>query len=179
MGLDSVEIVMGWEESFGIQIADEEATVIRTPQMAIDLIATKLGTTKASNSCLTLRAFHKLRTAIVAATDLARNKIKPTAKIRDLITSNRKQTWKAVQDAIGLPSLPFSRFRIGRLFGPPITVQDVTSWIITHCAKDLKNSDECWTLSEIRMVVRAVVTEVTGSRGYSGDDDFVKNIGID
>jgi len=42
MGLDSVEIVIDWEEEFGIVITDAEATVLRTPRQAMDLITTKL-----------------------------------------------------------------------------------------------------------------------------------------
>lgn len=42
MGLESVELVMAWEEEFGISIADEEAASLLTPRMAIDLIASKI-----------------------------------------------------------------------------------------------------------------------------------------
>ncbi len=38
MGMDSVELVMAWEESFGIAIADSDAGRLTTPGMAIDLI---------------------------------------------------------------------------------------------------------------------------------------------
>lgn len=39
--LDTVELVMAFEEEFGIEIPDEEAEKIQTVQNAIDYIATK------------------------------------------------------------------------------------------------------------------------------------------
>jgi len=51
MGLDSVEIVLGWEDAFQISISDEEAALLSTPAQAIDLIGSKLhaaGSLKAS-----------------------------------------------------------------------------------------------------------------------------------
>ena len=42
MGLDSVELVMGFEERFGIVISDEEAITLITPAAVIDLIAKKI-----------------------------------------------------------------------------------------------------------------------------------------
>jgi acyl carrier protein len=38
MGLDGVELVMSFEEAFGIELKDEEVTETRTPRMVIDLI---------------------------------------------------------------------------------------------------------------------------------------------
>ncbi len=38
MGLQSVELVMAWEEHFGIDIPNEVTATLETPRMAIDLI---------------------------------------------------------------------------------------------------------------------------------------------
>ena len=45
MGLDSVEILLGWEAALGVTIADAEAEVLVTPRQVIDLLAAKLGAT--------------------------------------------------------------------------------------------------------------------------------------
>ena len=42
MSLDSVELIMAWEEEFGISISDEEASNLVTPRLAIDLITKKI-----------------------------------------------------------------------------------------------------------------------------------------
>lgn len=40
--LETVELVMGFEDEFGVTITDEEAETIRTVQGAVDLIEQKL-----------------------------------------------------------------------------------------------------------------------------------------
>ncbi len=40
--LDTIELVMAFEEAFGIEIPDEDAEKIRTVQDAIDYIGTRL-----------------------------------------------------------------------------------------------------------------------------------------
>ena len=68
MGLDAVEIVMLWEENFGIRIEDSEAFELTTPRQAIDLISTKLRVVSASSFCPGLRAFNVFRLGVAQAT---------------------------------------------------------------------------------------------------------------
>lgn len=179
MGLDMIEIVMEWEETFGVTISDEEATTTRTPRMAIDLIVKKLGASEsAQNACLTLRAFHRLRHAITTTTGINRNCIRPSSRLRDLVRKNRRRTWAAVKKMSGLSSLPGELFWIGNWFMPR-TMADLTIWVVARTAKVLKDADAPWSRSQIRDVVRAVVTDVSGTRDYSDDDDFFKAIGLD
>ena len=42
MGLESVELVLAWEEAFDIAIADEDAEKLITPKHACDLIEREL-----------------------------------------------------------------------------------------------------------------------------------------
>ena len=173
MGLDAVEIVMGWEESFGISIANEEAESLRTPRQSIDLIASKLAAQdEPRQTCLTLRAFHRLRNSISTAASISRNRVRPNARLRVLVSTERRRTWDAVRSVCGISSLP------GLGWFSPRTVGDLTRWTVTHAAKDLKHPGEPWTRSEIRSVVRAVVTDVTGVEDFEDDDDFIRDIGI-
>jgi len=174
MGLDSVEIVMGWEESFGISISDDEAVTLRTPSLAINLIANKLGVGEESQRpCLTLRAFHRLRHSIMSAASVTRESVRPEARLKALISTDRR-TWDEVRAKCGMASLP----NPGWLFLPR-TVDDLTGWAVVHATKELKGPGESWTRSEIRNVVHAVVADVTGAKEFDDDDDFIHDIGID
>lgn len=180
MGLDSVEIVMGWEEALGVTITDAEATVTRTPRLAIDLVAAKLGAIDDHRgACLTLRAFNRVRRGFVFGAAVHRSAVTPDAKLRDLLPRHQRQAcWHAVQAASGLPALP----RLGWGFGiilAPTTVADVARSVVCISPKSLKTPNEPWTRNEIRIVVRTVVTEVCGAKGFSDDDDFIYDIGID
>jgi hypothetical protein len=179
MGLDSVEIVMGWEEALGVTITDAEATVTRTPRMATDLLAAKLGAVNDQpGACLTLRAFNRLRHAFLIGAGLPRDRITPKARLRDLLPHDRKSRWRAIQSASSLPALPGVGWGVGLVF-EATTVADVVHWVICHSAKALKAQNEPWTRSEVRAVVRTVVTDVCGATKFSDDDDFIYDIGID
>src|SRR5262245_50191926 len=173
MGLDAVEIVMGWEESFGISIADTEAVALRTPRQSIDLIATKLAAQdEVRGACITLRAFHRLRRSIATAAAVPSSSVRLEARLRDLVRTERRRTWDAVRCSCGISSLP------GLGWFSPRTVRDLTRWTVTHAAKELKQPGESWTRWEIRSVVRAVIADVTGVEDFEDDDDFIHDIGV-
>jgi len=175
MGLDSVEIVMGWEESFGISISNDEAMTLRTPGLAVDLIAQKLSAqNEPQRPCLTVRAFHRLRDSIINVANVPRKSVRPDARLNTLISTDRRHTWQAVRAGCGIASLP----NPGWLFLPR-TVGDLTLWAVVHATKELKGRGESWTRSEIRDVVRGVVSDVTGANEFEDDDDFIQDIGID
>jgi hypothetical protein len=177
MGLDMIEIAMGWEEAFGVSISDEEATTVRTARMAIDLMTKKLAVRETMQSaCLTFRAFHRLRRAIAGTAGINHNCIRPESRIRDLVRKDRRRTWATVRKISGLP-LPEPLFWIGN-WSLPRTMADLTLSVVARSAKELKDAEAPWSRSEIRDVVRAVVTDVTGTRDYSDDDDFFKDIGL-
>ena len=177
MGLDSVEIVMFWEESLGVAITDEEAAVITTPREATDLIAAKLGAVDHPRStCLTLRAFNRIRNAISSGAGVLRRDIRPEARLRELVPRrNRRSNWSAVQQSAGFPNLPGLGWGAGLLFSP-ITVADLAR--VGHYARTLKQPDAPWTRSQIREVVRIGVTEICGARDFSDDDGFIEDIGV-
>lgn len=176
MSLDTVEIIIGWEKSLGVSIADAEAETLRTPRQSIDLIAAKLAAQDGPRrACLTLRAFHRLRHSIMSVAGVSRDRVRPDVRLRDLLdTKQRRRNWEAVRSACGIASLPVP----GHWF-PPRTVGDLTRWVATYAAKDLKHPGEPWTRPEIRSVVRAVVTDVTGVNDFEDDHDFVHDIGIE
>lgn len=174
MGLDSVEIVIGWEETFGITIADAEAERLITPGDAIELIAGKLAALDQTWFCPTLRAFHRVRTGIRSAIDNRTKRIAPDNRIRDLhddISSG--QFWERFRAAAELPNFRRPRF----LFHRP-TVCDLVDAVLNQSLKDLLRPGEPWTRPLIRFGVRHAIADITGSRDFHDTDRFVQDIGI-
>ncbi len=88
MGLDSVELVMEFEEAFGVELKDEEVTRIVTPRAVIDLIFSKLKTAGES-ICRSQRAFYTIRRVLITAFGLERNAVTPDLRFRDWIPKAR------------------------------------------------------------------------------------------
>jgi hypothetical protein len=177
MGLEAVEMVMGWEQSLGVELTDGDVESLRTPHQSMHLIALKLSAQdEPPQACLTLRAFYRLRYAITTATGLSRKQVRPSAKLRDLVRTERRRTWDTIRTVSGISSLPSSLAGLG--WCSPRTVGDLTRWTVAYAAKDLKYPGERWTYAEIRSVVRAVITDVTGVEDFGDDDDFVRDLGV-
>ena len=179
MSLDSVELVMSWEESFGISITDAEAETLSTARTAIDLISRKLGAVDTPASCcLTLRAFNRLRHAIATAAAVPRQQIRPDARLRDLLPrAERRAAWDTIRTVSGFSALPSLSGGRGWLF-LPITLSDAMLWIVAHASRLLKPPDKPWTRGEIRTGVRAAISETSGLKHFSDDDHIVRDLGI-
>ena len=176
MGLDGVEIVMAWEEAFGISIADAEAAQLRTPRMAIDLICEKLNVGCGENFCLSQRIFYRLRNAFVQVLSCPRATITPHTRLGDLIPiRGRQRVWSALQRAA---RLPFPTTVIGLGSWSP-TVGDFTVDLAGRSARTLIEASVGWSRQQVREVVRAIVSSQLGIKEFSDDADFVYDLRID
>jgi hypothetical protein len=174
MGLDAVEILMGWEQAFDITITDKEAETITTPRMAIDLITTKLEVKKnIIGVCPLMRAYHQVRKAFQTVLGLPRNQIKLDSKLRQLLPQQRYEVWQQIRLYLGVPKLPGA----GALF-IPTTIRDLVDWLTAHYPSYFLNPEEHWTRPQIRTVVRSVIKDVVGTSDFTDDNDFVKEIGV-
>ena len=172
MGLDTVEILIGWESAFGIGITDEEAIAIATPQLAADLISTKVSiSSNPSAPCLSLKAFNRLRRSIKHSSS-ANTIIRPSTRLRDFLPPNRKrQTWKTIKHHSALPLRE-------PLIGYSTKLEDIILNVVAYHPRAIKCSSE-WSMAEILTVVRASVWIFTGSMNFTNTDHFIKDIGLD
>lgn len=100
MGLASVELVMEFEEAFGVELKDEEVIELRTPGMVIDLILSKLAVAP-QTVCWSQRAFHLLRRALMEHAGATREAIRPDSELRSLIHPGRvPHVWPALERAV-------------------------------------------------------------------------------
>ncbi|MBN2314118.1 MAG: hypothetical protein JXM79_09325 [Sedimentisphaerales bacterium] len=106
MGLDSVELVMEFEETFGVELKDQEVVNIYTPRMVGDLIYSKLKATE-EGVCQSQRAFYMLRKAFLEMFAVERKSITPDMRFRYLIPkSQEKEVWERLRAAISARSWP-------------------------------------------------------------------------
>src|SRR5690348_13555069 len=121
MGLDSVEIVMGWEEAFGIQIPDADACKLITPRQAIDYICAKLPATPGDEECLSMTVFYQIRKALHEVTGSRLKDIQPQSKLSDLFPREDRDTkWLAFKVKTEMMG-PRNRWTASCLLGGPKT----------------------------------------------------------
>mgnify|MGYP003672799359 CR=1 FL=1 len=175
MGLDSVEIVMCWEDTFGITLDDSEVANLQTPNQAIDLISSKLGAIDARSFCPTLRAFRVFRSCVRGLINDSSRRIRLSDPLRSLQGKRRKKDfWREFEVASEIMG-----FRPPQLLFRQATVRDTVELLVARHLKQLFKPTEVWTKSLVRFGVRYGVMNVVGTRIFSDDDRFIEDIGID
>lgn len=106
MGLDGVELVMEFEDEFGLEIPDDE----RLPSVhdVVEYVHAELRrTVPQAESCLTSRSFYRLRRELTKFLSLSRRDITPKTELGSLIPQEqRRDLWQTLLSrGIQLPSL--------------------------------------------------------------------------
>lgn len=106
MGLDSVELVMAFEERFAITIPDEEAEKMVTPRHVIDYIYSQVQHSDA-NTCLSQRSFYRLRRALQNEFGLERHAVRPATLLDSIVPrDNRRSAWARLKRAADVEQWP-------------------------------------------------------------------------
>jgi hypothetical protein len=177
MGLDGVELVMAWEDTFGISIDDAEAARLLTTRDVSALIYQQVRTPgREDTGSLALRAFFRLRRGFLAH-GVPRKNIRPDAKVSSLLPGkNRRQILNDIRESAGLPRLaplPFGlQFTLGR-------IQDMVLDSVIGQHRTLRLPGHGWSLAQVREVIRAVMNAQLQLRKFSDDAEFVKDLKID
>ncbi len=177
MGLDSVELVLAWEDSFGIQISDAEAERIFTTRQAAERIYEQLRSSGPEDfGCLSLRAFNKLRRAFLDE-GIPRHAVRPEARVTHLLPSRqRRDALIMVCQRAGLEPPRRLPFGLQLTFG---RVRDIVIDAVIGQHSSLRLPGHGWSLSQVREVVRAVIYAQLALRRFSDDADFIKDLKID
>lgn len=106
MGLDTVELVMAFEEKFEITIPDEDAEKIVTVRDVIDYVYARVNHADAK-TCLTQRAFYRLRRALQSELSLARPAVRPATRLTSIVpVEDRRAVWERLRSAVGASAWP-------------------------------------------------------------------------
>lgn len=101
MGLDSVELVLAWEEEFGIEISDREAENTLTVGQVVDLIHAKL------RESIDLPTEDLVRKKLAEASGRAPDRVTPTTALAELFPSKRRrERWSPLRREFGWSAVP-------------------------------------------------------------------------
>jgi acyl carrier protein len=106
MGLDTVELVIRFEDSFAISIPDKVAAELTTPRKVTDYILSQIQVSS-QNSCVSQQAFYFLRKKFVGVLGIPRGEFHPENQLESLIPfERRRENWLKMTDELGVSSLP-------------------------------------------------------------------------
>lgn len=100
MGLDTVEIVLRVEETFGVDLPDDELGSVRTVGDLHELLLRKLD---GGYACLSSRAFYRVRKALVDVLGVKRNSVRPSSELAVILDQrSRPNVWREIEQQSGL-----------------------------------------------------------------------------
>jgi len=106
MGLDTVELVIRFEDAFGIAIPDEVATELTTPRRVSFYVISQLNLAE-QTACTSQQAFYFLRREFVPALGIHRTEFRPTSNLAQLLPAHsRRRTWTTIKRKLGDTALP-------------------------------------------------------------------------
>jgi hypothetical protein len=178
MGLDVIEIVMGVEEFFGIEIPNKVAQETRTPGMLVDFVASVIETTP-TDVCLSQQVFYRLRRGFTRQIAALASNAGLDTPLKDVLHKDQwPKVWSAVRADVGNEDWPASLPWAGFFRDGPLTMRDLVWRIVEHLPRPLAKG-EAWTRVQIEAQVRRIIREVSGKEGFSLRADFVKELKLD
>jgi len=183
MGLDIVEFVMGVEEAVGVPIPDDAAATLATPRMLINYLHGQLPKSSESR-CLSQRAFYAVRRTMASRVGLPAAQLRPGTELLSVLPpANAQRAWAEVGESLGYPQLPRARGGgwLARMFllGRPRTLGEAARHVATFTPGAVKPPGEGWSWAEVAAVVDGQMRYHFAVRGYSLDDSFVEDLGVD
>lgn len=179
MGLDSVEIILCWEESLDIDIPDERLSQLTTPMESFNYLSELVGSKAVSGPSFIIRAFNSVREILITEFGIERSRIKLTSKLGSLFPKkNRRRCWAKFKRLLETDNLSVT---LGwPLFGPSgTTVENVVIELVARKSYLMKKPQEAWHSNQIREIVRCSVTYVVGIKQFSDNAKYIGEIGID
>jgi hypothetical protein len=194
MGMDTVELVMEFENYFRVQIPNAEAEQMTTIQEAADTIARHLAITR-KDAPLRDRVFSIIRTTVSNADK--NEPVQLSACIAQYISPHNEMLWQTLESALGMRiPLPLTsrpeKIKVGWLIKKLVDWSAAYDWntitteqfILTICARNyitLLNPDAISNYYEILVAVTGITVNKSGVDYYDAMPEkfFTSDLGMD
>jgi acyl carrier protein len=105
VGLDTVELVIAFEEEFGVAIDNEDAEKMETPGDVADYVVSRVRTSS-DDPCLSQVGFYRIRSLLMDEFSIPRETIHPNTLLIDVVAGNIRENWLRLKNAIGTDNFP-------------------------------------------------------------------------
>ena len=105
MGLDSVELIMAYEEEFGVQFDNIDAENCTTPRHVVDYIYKRVRKNK-NEPCPSQVGFYKIRKILIEKFNLKRTEISPNLELSNIFGDDPREKWKLLHKSLGVEYFP-------------------------------------------------------------------------
>ena len=176
MGLDTVELVLAFEEEFDISIPDamacEMVDIANTTSGILKLLAEKQSAPK--GNCSTAHAFYRLRQNLMSRFNKPRSMVGLDAPIGLLVPPSQEGQWKRIAESCGLGSSRASR-------GFPSAQLTLREVIQRGAKREWRRTDGSIDESAVFHRVREIVSEQLGMpiERLFGDTRYIQDLGAD
>ncbi|MFO1440244.1 MAG: acyl carrier protein [Verrucomicrobiaceae bacterium] len=186
MGLDAVELVMAFEETFQVSISDAEAEKLMTPRHVVDLIVSKLGLQDGPQSLSWSDQFTaRLREALLiqGVTD---DLITPDQPLEAIfpIRATRREDWQHLKECLQASRWPRLRwFGLSADFPPALpTLRHLAEWLAWESLPQLTPEKlRSLTRGDVSYLVKGIILNQLGlpESEYDEGKTFVGELGVD
>lgn len=182
MGLDSVELVIRIEDTFGIQIPDRVASELTTPRKVTDFILSRVEESPDPLPCMSQKAFYSLRREFTQQLSLTRGQFASDAILKDILPEEgRDEVWKNIGSSLRVKKWP-ALSRTGWLGFLNPTVQHVgelVDYLVTNEPLIVKGNETSWSREQVWDVLKRVIKDETSINDFSEDSRFVEDLHLD
>jgi acyl carrier protein len=177
VGLDTVELVMAFEEVFGLEIPNAAAARMRTVRDVIDYVAARKPSVPAT-ACSTQQTFYVIRRALGPVAGRHR-RLTPDTRLGEL---SDREGWPRIWERVrtkGGSAWPASVPQKSWWRDGPQTLGELTLFVEASRKRTPHPAGEPWTRDAVTGTVRQVIYEEQGIWKVHLDDSFVEDLGLD
>ena len=158
MGLDTVELVIAFEEEFGVAIDNDDAEKMKNPGDVADYMISRVRS-NSDDPCLSQIGFYHIRSILMDEFNIPRKLIHPNTLLKDVIGDDIRNNWTRLKKALGADYFP----KLKRIPAFTFTITTGIPGLVSLC---LIWSGQSGSIAFISFLTLAVIAnQLTSNRG--------------